>query len=143
MGTHLVTELVLDVLLDTTEHERLEDHVKSPQLMLVHRSLVLGVALDVLGEPLAELVVRVEEGRHDEVEEGPEFVHRVLDGGTGEEESVAAAEAEERLPSCTSRALDRLGFVEDHVLPLDSLEVLLILHDLRQWMRSALLTRGT
>lgn len=100
--------------------------------MLVHRAVLLGVPLDVPREPLAELVMRIEKRGHDEVEEGPELVHRVLDGRPGEEESVAAAEAEEGLPASTRRALDRLRFVEDHVLPLDALEVLLVLNDLRK-----------
>ena len=99
--------------------------MEAAELVLVHRALVLGVALDVLGEPLAELVVRVEERRHDEVEQRPQLVHRVLDRRAREQKAVPAAEAEERLPARARRAFDRLRFVEDHVLPLDALEVLL------------------
>lgn len=65
-------------------------------------------------------------------------VHRVLDRRSGEEQSVPAVEAEEGLPSGRRRALDCLGLVEDHVLPLDTLEVLLVRHDLRthvMWIR--------
>ena len=35
--------------------------------------LVLGVPLDVLAEPLVELIVRVEQGRHDKVQQGPQL----------------------------------------------------------------------
>ena len=57
-------------------------------------------------------------------------MHRVLYGRPGQEQPVPAVEAKEGLPSCARRALDRLGLVEDHVLPLDTLEVLLVRHDL-------------
>ena len=58
--------------LDTTQHERLEDHVQTPQLMFVElAALVLGGVLDVLGEPFVELVMGIEETRHDEVQKRP------------------------------------------------------------------------
>ena len=38
-------------------------------------------------------------------------------------------EPEQRLPTDTGRVLDILSLIEDHVLPLDTLEVLLILGD--------------
>jgi hypothetical protein len=165
---YLIAQLILHVLLDPPEHERLENHVQPPQLMLVKVVLVTRLrsgVLDVPREPLRELVVRVEEGRHDEVEESPEFcitskirergkkgsvsfpmrvekrsknalegrgrtMHRILNGRSGEEKSVSTVEAEEGLPSGGRRALDRLSFVEDHVLPLDPLKVLFIRYDL-------------
>lgn len=100
--------------------------MQSTKLMLVHAALAVRSTFDALREPLAELVVRVEERRHDKVEESPELVHRVLDRRAGEEQSVAAAEAEERLPPRRAGRLDRLRLVEDHVLPLDLVEVLFV-----------------
>lgn len=61
-------------------------------MLLVEGALGLGMRLDVLGEPFLELVVGVEEFGHDEVEEGPEFGHGVLDGGSGEEQAVSGIE---------------------------------------------------
>jgi len=58
-------------------------------------------------------------------------VHRVLNGSSREEKSVSAVESKERLPSRRRRALDSLSLVQDHVLPLHSLEVLLVRHDLQ------------
>jgi hypothetical protein len=77
-ATHLVAELILDVLLDAPEHERLEDHVQSPELVLVvfAAALLVGCVFDVAREPLAELVVRIEETRHDEVKQRPELCRR-------------------------------------------------------------------
>jgi hypothetical protein len=48
-GTHLVAELVLDVLLDAPEHERLENHVQPTELVLVvlAAALLVGRVLDV------------------------------------------------------------------------------------------------
>lgn len=100
--------------------------MQSTKLMLVHAALAVRSTFDALREPLAELVVRVKERRHDEVEKSPELVHRVLDRRASEEQSVAAAEAEERFPSRRAGRLDRLRLVEDHVLPLDLVEVLLV-----------------
>jgi len=46
---------------------------RESRLTLVDGRLVLGVALDVPGEPLVELIVRVEQRGHDEVEQGPQL----------------------------------------------------------------------
>lgn len=60
--------------LDSTKHERLENHVKSAKLVLVQSAaFVLGSTLDVLREPLVEFVVVVEQTRHDEVQQRPQF----------------------------------------------------------------------
>lgn len=42
-------------------------------LTLIDGRLVLGVALDVLGEPLVELFVGIEQRGHDEVQQGPQL----------------------------------------------------------------------
>lgn len=73
MTAYLVAELVLHVLLDPTQHEGLEDHVQTSQLVFVHGSLVVRVVLDVLRKPLAKLVVRIEELGHDEMKERPKL----------------------------------------------------------------------
>ncbi|TFA99797.1 hypothetical protein CCMA1212_008205 [Trichoderma ghanense] len=126
---NLVAKLLLYVLLDTTKHKRLQDHVKPLQLVLVQFRVALGVRLDVLGEPFTELVVGVKERRHDEVQQGPQLLHVVLDGGTRQQQAVSAVEAEQALPSGAGRALDGLGLVEDHVLPSHLLEVGHVGHD--------------
>ena len=60
--------------LDATQHERLQDHMKTAKLMLVElAALVLSSILDVLREPLVELIVGVEQARHNEMQEGPQF----------------------------------------------------------------------
>ncbi|KAH6603254.1 hypothetical protein Trco_008029 [Trichoderma cornu-damae] len=120
---NLVAQLLLHVLLHAAEHERLQDHVEALQLVLVELGVALRVGLDVLGKPFAELVVRIEERRHDEVQQGPQLLHVVLDGGAGEQQAVPAVEAEQALPAGAGRALDGLGLVENHVLPSHLLEV--------------------
>ena len=57
-------------------------------------------------------------------------MHRVLNWGTSQEEPIATLEAKKSLPSHTRRVLDILSFIEDHILPFDALEVLLILRHL-------------
>ena len=58
--------------LDATQHERLQDHMKTAKLMLVElAALVLSSVLDVLREPFVELVMGIEETRHDKVQKRP------------------------------------------------------------------------
>lgn len=126
--TNLLAELILNVTLDTPQHEWLQNHVQPSELMLVKpATLVLCSVFNVLREPLVELVVRVEQAWHDKVQQCPQLLHGVLDGGSGKEQTITAIEPKERFPSRTGRILDVLGFVQDHVLPLLALEVLLIL----------------
>lgn len=48
--------------------------MKTTELVLVQlAALILGMVLDILREPLVELVLRVEKRRHDEVKKSPEF----------------------------------------------------------------------
>lgn len=74
----LIGELILHILLDTPQHERLEDHVQSSQLMRIHGTVLVGIAFDVLGKPFAEFVVRVEEGGHDKMQQGPKFCDNAI-----------------------------------------------------------------
>ena len=96
---------MLHISLNSPQHERLEDHVEPGELALVQSRLLLSVALNVAGEPLVELLVRVKHGGHDEVEQSPQLLHRVLDGGTGQEETVTTVEAEQYLPPYTVEEL--------------------------------------
>lgn len=57
-------------------------------------------------------------------------LHGVLYRGPREQQSVAALEAQKCFPPYTRRVLDVLSLVENHVLPLDTLKVLLVLRDL-------------
>lgn len=97
-------------LFDASQHERLEYEVEPRHLLLVHLAPgPLGVSLDVLAEPLLELVVGVEQGRHHEVKEGPELRHGVLYGGTGEQEAAPAPELEQQPPTLAAGGLDGLA----------------------------------
>ena len=58
-------------------------------------------------------------------------MHGVLDRGTSEQQPIATLEAEQRLPTSTGRVLDVLGLIENHILPFDPLEILLVLDDLQ------------
>ncbi len=72
--SHLVAKFVLNVTLDTTKHEWLKDHVEPTQLVLVQlATLVLSSVLDILREPLVELIMGVKKTRHDEVKQCPEL----------------------------------------------------------------------
>ena len=57
-------------------------------------------------------------------------MHVVLDRGTSQEEPVPALETKQCLPPSTGRVLDVLRLVQNHVLPLHTLEVLLVLGNL-------------
>ena len=68
----------------------------------------------------------IEKPRHDEVQERPELCHGVLNRGTCEQQAVARVELEQDLPSPTQVILDRLGFIQDHVMPFNPKELLLV-----------------
>eukprot|EP00958_Prasinococcus_capsulatus_P003142 scaffold279_cov369-Prasinococcus_capsulatus_cf.AAC.7 len=124
----LLGHLRLDVALDAPQHEGLDDLVQSAQLVLVERVTTVSVTLDALAEPLVEMLVRVEERGHDEVQQRPQLGHRILDGRARQQKPVAALEAEQCFPPQRGGALNRLRLIEDHVLPLDALEHLLVRH---------------
>lgn len=94
---------------------------QSSGLTLIDGGLVFGVALDVLGEPLVELFVGIEQRRHDEMQQGPQLrhkhpstrvsctlqltpthtahlCHRVLDRRPGEQQSVSTLELQQDFP---------------------------------------------
>lgn len=50
------------------------------ELVLIQLADPLCVPLDALAEPLVELLVAVKKSGHDEMEEGPQLCHVVLDG---------------------------------------------------------------
>lgn len=62
-----------------------------------------------LAEPVVEMGLGVEQGGHDEMEERPEFRHVVLDGGSAQQQAVAAGKAPESFPTGAAAALDRLN----------------------------------
>ena len=67
-GNNLLAQFVLNVFLDAAQHERFEDHVKSTKLVFVEFiALVLRGILDVLREPLVELVMGIEQAGHDKM----------------------------------------------------------------------------
>lgn len=61
----------------------------------------------------------VEQLGHDEMQQGPQFSHRVLDWSSGKEQSVSGLKSKENLPSSACIVLYCLSFVEDHVVPFD------------------------
>ena len=81
---HLVPKFLLYMGLDTAQHEGFEDHVQTLQLVLIELRVALSMAFDILGEPVAELVVGVEQGGHDEMKQSPQLLHVVLYGSSRE-----------------------------------------------------------
>lgn len=68
-GKNLLAQFVLNMFLDTAQHERFEDHMQPTKLMFVEFvALVLRGILDVLREPFVELVMGIEQTRHDEMQ---------------------------------------------------------------------------
>lgn len=56
----------------TTQHEGLQDHMQAAQLMFIQlAAFVLRGILNILREPLVELVVGIEQTGHDEVKQSP------------------------------------------------------------------------
>lgn len=50
-------------------------------------------------------------------------LHRILNRRAGQQKAVTTLKIEQDIPPCTCRTLDGLSFIQDHVLPLDALEV--------------------
>jgi hypothetical protein len=115
-------DFLLDIFLQSSKHEGLKDEMQSLQLMLVQFSLVHGVLLDVLREPLLELLMVVEKFWHDEMQKCPELCHRILDWRTRKKQSISGVELQEGLPSSTGVIFDCLSLIKNHVMPLDSLK---------------------
>lgn len=52
--------------------------METSQLMLIELvPLILCCVLDILREPFAELIMRVEKRGHDEMKKGPEFLNEI------------------------------------------------------------------
>ena len=60
------------------------------------------------------------------MQERPQLLHAVLNGGAGKQQAIATVEVQQCPPSGTSRALDCVGFIQDHVLPFQPLEIFLV-----------------
>jgi hypothetical protein len=113
--------LKLNIVLQTSEHEGFQNQVQPSKLMLVDLSLVCQrVLFNVLREPFLELLMGVEELRHDKVEKGPQLCHRVLDRSTSQEESVSCIELKQYLPPSTQVIFYSLRLIENHIMPLYS-----------------------
>ena len=71
---YLIAQLILDVTLDTAQHERPENHVQTAKLMFVEfAAFIFCSVLDVFGEPFVELVVRIKKTWHDEMQQSPQL----------------------------------------------------------------------
>ena len=75
-----------------------------------------------VGIALGEVATGAEEVGVEEVEDGPEVVEAVLDGGAGEGEAVRGGERAGGLGLAGGGVLDELGFIENEGLPLDAAE---------------------
>ena len=118
-------------------------------------AFIFSCVLDVFGEPFVELVVRIKEAWHDEMQQSPQLyvadlingenpdnwrsrtLHGILNRCTRQKQAVSTVKAEQGLPTHAGCILDILGFIEYHVLPLDPLKVLLILRDLRSYQHAS------
>lgn len=67
----LLADLMLHILLDTAQHEWLENGMQTLNLDLIEFLLILTMGLNVLREPLIEKFMGIEEIRHDEVQQCP------------------------------------------------------------------------
>ena len=56
-------------------------------------------------------------------------LHVVLNRGSSQQQPITAVKPKQRLPTHAGGILDVLSLIENHILPLDTLEVLLILSD--------------
>ena len=123
--------------------------MQPPELTFVElAALVLRSILDILGEPLVELIMRVKKAGHDEMEQCPELcvkvndcwrcwhilltLHGVLNRCTSQKQTIATLESKQCLPPYARGILDVLSLIEDHILPFHTLEILLVLSNLIQ-----------
>jgi hypothetical protein len=62
---YLLAEFVLHIVLDTAQHKRFDDHMQSTKLASIEpATLVPGSILNVPGEPLVGLVMRIENAQN-------------------------------------------------------------------------------
>mmetsp|Transcript_28915 Transcript_28915/g.83963 ORF Transcript_28915/g.83963 Transcript_28915/m.83963 type:complete len:731 (+) Transcript_28915:2411-4603(+) len=116
-GLRLRRQALGNILLDTADHKGTEDVVK------LGNHILLGlVIVDVKIEPLVELLRGREDVREEEVEQGPQFVQIVLQGSTGQEETVGRVEASHRLAEHGGLVLEAVGLVDDQIAPGELLE---------------------
>lgn len=117
-------------------------------------AFIFSCVLDVFGEPFVELVVRIKKAWHYEMQQSPQLyaadsinggpyswklrtLHGILNRCTRQKQAIPTVKAEQGLPTHAGSIFDILGFVEDHVLPLDPLKVLLVLRDLRSYQHAS------
>ena len=72
---------------------------------------------------------RIRLGSRNSLNKTRHTLHVVLNWSSSQQQPIPAMEPKQRLPPHTGRVLDILCLIENHILPLDALEVLLILGD--------------
>jgi len=85
-------DFLFNIFLEPPQHERLEDKMKSLELMLVQLTLVHRVLLNILRKPFLELLMVIKKFRHDEMEQSPKLGHRVLNWSSRKKQSVSGLE---------------------------------------------------
>jgi hypothetical protein len=64
-----------------------------------------------------ELLVGLEDGGHEKVQQGPQLGEAVLQGRACQQQAAAAREAQKRLPTTALEVLDVVGLVQNEVAP--------------------------
>lgn len=93
-------------------------------LLLLRRALRIPTGGDGLAEAVVERLFRTEETGHEEVEEAPQLEDVVLDGSTGEDETMDGSKRLDSLGELRLPVLDDVTFVKDAVVPIDLAEPL-------------------
>ena len=99
------------------------------QLVFIQGFLILRMRLDILGEPILELLKRIKKLRHDEMQQRPQFSHGVLNGRAREKQTIPGMETQQGLPPLGIYVFNSLRLVQNHVLPLYPVENLEIAHN--------------
>ena len=90
-------QLCSDGRLESTQYERSQYGVQSSDELSVELLTALYHGLDRHTEPLSELSLTLEHGRHEEVHERPQLHHTVLQRSAGEQQSALRVEGQQRL----------------------------------------------
>lgn len=101
----LAGQLLLDIALEAAEEERADDGVQPADEAFVHGPRAFDHVVEGVGEPVAELLARAEDVRHEEVHERPELHQVVLQGRAREEEAAVAVEVQQGLGAGEGRGV--------------------------------------
>lgn len=129
-GLLLGGQAALHIRLDTAQQEGTQHLVQ-----LLHHLGLLLLASITQAEPLLELLCAAEHLRQQEVEQGPQLVQVVLQGGTGDEQAIVGAEHAHHAGKHGVLVLDAVSLVNDDVAPVEALEVVLLLKGQRGQQR--------